>query len=220
MDILLASLAGISISSLILGGTIAALIFIRRKGASSAANEAIEQVKSKVAELESAAPNPKLYVSKKQIQYVEQIIAETLDAVQAERSNLEKIEKTLEDARREVEQREAEQQEHKVGQEEEERMLEELLARFDQIQSECQVLEENLANSLKRLDQVLEEMELTQDQQSLVQELSQALEQSGGLLMEMMAEHKTISQKLSAIKSQLQALEEEYTRLVEQQLAG
>jgi chromosome segregation ATPase len=220
MSTLVNSLIGFTSGTLTLLG--AYFLFKKRvaQGGSARTSELNELLLKSEQEATSNLPLPSDFVASSLIAEIARQTQAIIDLLNQERVSLEKAEELLDKARKEVEKKEADQQALKLAREEDEKELALILGRFDQIQGECSSLEENLANSLSRLDQILNDMELTDEQQALLQQLSQSLDQSASLLSELSTEHRTINQRLSLLKGQVLALEEEYTRLVEQQLAG
>ena len=138
--------------------------------------------------------------------------------LQGEKENLKSIESKLDQCQKEVEGREAQQQELKAAKDEDEARLQELLAKFEEISTESIGLEQRLAASMKSLDALLSEVQLTQDQKTTLQELSANMTGAGERLRELIMEYTSVKERLELLKQQHADLEEEYTRLVEQQL--
>ena len=149
-------------------------------------------------------------------------IASQLDSLakdlEGEKEKLKDIEGRLDGAQKNVEEKETHQQEIKSAKEEDEIKLEELLNAYEEVSSESISLEQKLAQSLKNLDDMKSNVELTQEQQLMVDELSNALVNAGSRLRDLITEYQTVNERLEMLKEQHTDLEEEYTRLVEQQL--
>ena len=70
----------------------------------------------------------------------------------------------------------------------------------------------------KSLDNIMAELELTEDQRGLLDELSKALTSAGSNLRDLLMEYEAVKTRLENLRQQHLDLEEEYTKLVEQQL--
>jgi chromosome segregation ATPase len=158
--------------------------------------------------------------SRAQFDSVVQQIQEIQATMQAEKAQLQEIEVKLEHAQREVEAKESAQQDVKSSKEEDEAKLADLMGRYSDISSESVMLEQSLASSLKHLDTILVELDLTDDQKSLLSHLADALVSAGGRLRDLITEYEAVNKRLSSLMMQHKDLEEEYTKLVEQQLCG
>ncbi|MCB0338546.1 MAG: hypothetical protein KDD53_03030, partial [Bdellovibrionales bacterium] len=76
------------------------------------------------------------------------------------------------------------------------------------------------AESLKELDAIMDELEMTQVQRDIMQSLSNALEASSARMRDLIFEYQQVNERLEQLKAQHLDLEDEYTKLVEQQLGG
>lgn len=179
----------------------------------SRVEEADRQIAERLASLENVA-------SRAQLDAVIEQIAELDGALQGEKNALKEIEAKLETCQKEVETKEASQQDIKSSKEEDEAKLAALLASFADISNESMLLEQNLANSMKHVDRLLDELELTEGQRAMLQALSEALLAAGSRLRDLITEYDGVNQRLKALTEQHKDLEEEYTKLVEQQLGG
>ena len=135
-----------------------------------------------------------------------------------EKAQLTTIETKLDDAQKKVEVKESQQQDVKTAKDEDQAVLENLLATFADLSSESTVLEQKLAQSLKNLDIILAESSLTIEQKAGMQELSNAMTEAGSRLRDLITQHSQITERLSMLKQQHTELEDEYTKLVEKQL--
>jgi len=158
------------------------------------------------------------YGSKGQYKTLSSKIKECSSALEKEKDGLKGLETKLSSAQEQVEGKEAAQQEIKTAKEEDEAKVEELLANYDDISSESLSLEQKLAESMKNLDQIMDEIELTQDQRGLFEQLAEALSAAGKNLRDLLTEYATINERLQLLQEQHLDLEDEYTKLVEQQL--
>ena len=89
---------------------------------------------------------------------------------------------------------------------------------YDSCASESVALEQRLAQSLKNLDSIIDQLQLTQAQKASLTDLSNAATSAGGRLRDLITEYETLNERLKTLTQQHQDLEEEYTKLVEQQL--
>lgn len=158
------------------------------------------------------------FISPKQFDTIHKQQGELLATLDTERQGLKQIEEKLDTAQKLVEKKEAEQQEIKSAKEEDLIKLQELMVNYSDVSRESVELEQRLASSLKSLDKILGEVELTQSQRDLLVSLQQAVELAGGRLRDLLTEYETVHERLTMLQQQHSDLEEEYTRLVEQQL--
>lgn len=167
---------------------------------------------------------------REQLQYVESYAPRSFfDQVQAqveatrvdltkETEGLKETESKLDKAQRDVEERETKHQEIKTAREEDEAKLAELIAQYDEKSGEAIALEHKLAASLKNLDVIMAEASTTPEVKAVFQDLSAALTSAGSQLRDLITEYNQLNERLQMLRSQHDDLEEEYTKLVEQQL--
>lgn len=214
---LVAIVAAVVSCGLILGG----LFVLKRQITVSVGAERealLSQIPGMIKELEQLLEQAPRYASRPQLEtLVKKGQAVELELTQ-EKDKLKSVEARLDEAQKTVEQRESVHQEVKTAREEDEVHLQGLLERYNQISSESIDLEQKLAASMKNLDTLLEEAELTPDQKAAFDELSKAMTNAGSRLRDLMMEYNTVKERLELLKQQHKDLEEEYTRLVEQQL--
>ena len=158
------------------------------------------------------------YASKGQFDTLLKMIEQVQVELENEKKSLVDIEAKLDTAQKDVEGKEAQQQELKSAKEEDELALEDLLSNYSQISEESVTLEQKLAQSLKNLDQMMEELTLTQEQKQMLEELSGALTDAGSLFRDLITEYQSVNERLEMLRTQHDDLEDEYTKLVEQQL--
>jgi hypothetical protein len=171
-------------------------------------------------EIRNLIPDPNLIASKLDLEVIDEKYKQLQKEQELERDTLKKIEATLEGAQKEVEQKELEQQEFKISQKDEEQRTENLRIQFEKIQLETAQLEQNLSESLQDLQNIINELEEGSKIRTALEELSRSLEEAMQLLRELYLEYKVVNERVQMITRQQAELEEEYTRLVEQQLAG
>ena len=138
--------------------------------------------------------------------------------MEKERGALKQIEQKLDGAQKMVEQKETEQQEIKAAKESDTLRLQELLVNYEDISRQSMTLEQKLATSLKNLDSILNELEMTQAQREMFEQLQSVVNESGARMRDLIMEYQTVNERLQMLRQQHSDLEEEYTRLVEQQL--
>lgn len=154
---------------------------------------------------------------------LESVIRETQDLVaglDSQQKLLKDVELKLDVAQKDVEIKEQTQQESKSSKEEDEIKLQELLASFGDISSESIALEQQLAQSMRNLDTLINEVPMTDDQKAMLTELSEVLVASGSRLRDLITDYQAVNERLEGLKQQHTDLEDEYTKLVEQQLGA
>ncbi len=198
--------------------------FYAKKFTSGSNSSQIEELKGisgeKTTELDDHLSLSNNVASPAQLETVQKAIAETEMVISQERSILTECENKLEEAQQNVQKREQQQQETKSIKEEDETKLTALLADYSTVSATSVELEQKLAESLKELDKLLETAILDPDQKVTLQEVSEVLTSSGGMLRDLIMEHESINERLRNIWQQQSDLEEEYTKLVEQQLGN
>jgi sensor domain CHASE-containing protein len=143
-----------------------------------------------------------------------------LTTIAEQRSLLETISQRLEKARIDVEERELAQQEARAMREEDEIIIAQVTNNYSQFSTESVTLEHTLAESLKTLDAMTSELQMTPDQQAVFSELSNALTSASAQLRDVIVDYQNAHERLENLRSQHKDLEAEYSKLVEQQLGG
>lgn len=208
-------------SVLSVGLIVVGKVFARRQlvGSASAEKEKlIKEMDQIMRQIEGCSKDTANFISKAQFETLMSQVETARSMLAKEKESLTTIEANLEKAQKSVEDKESSQQELKSAKEEEESVLEELLNNYTGIAEESTQLEHQLAESLKSLDAIMAEIELTEDQRSLLDELSKALTTAGSNLRDLLMEYEAVKNRLENLKQQHLDLEEEYTKLVEQQL--
>jgi len=214
-------ITGIIIAVLTAGLGLGAAFALKSQLMASAGSEVstllkeIEEITSSLNELVKHAP---AYVGKKQIETVEGLIVHETDALQKEKERLKEVESKLENAQRLVEEKESQQHETKAVKDTDEQVLRDLLSNYTQISDEAMGLEKKLAASLKNLETIIAEVKMTEDQKAILNDLLNALTEGGAQLRELITEYQMVKERLEMLQQQHHDLEEEYTKLVEQQL--
>jgi len=104
--------------------------------------------------------------------------------------------------------------------EEDEAAINTTLARYSEFSTESLSLEQKLAESLRTLDVMTSEIQMTTDQQAVFAELSNALTQASAQLRDVIIDYQNANDRLRNLSSRFTDLENEYSKLVDQQLAG
>lgn len=199
----------------------AGFLFVKRQISSSggAEKEALLQELPKVTtRVEELLSKSDQFASKLQLDSIAKQAQTTQADLEKEKLALKETEGRLDQAQKDVEGKESVHQELKTAREEDDAHLQELLERFSQVSTESIGLEQKLAASMKNLDKLLDEAQLTPDQTLVFQELNRAMTDASARLRDLLIEYTTVKERLELLKQQHKDLEEEYTRLVEQQL--
>ncbi|MCO6431880.1 MAG: hypothetical protein J5J00_13555 [Deltaproteobacteria bacterium] len=197
------------------------LLYYRATLKGSAASEIQEKVQLVTevsSQIDSLIGSVDKYGSKAQLEFLEGKVGEDERGLQKEKDQLKELESKLDSVQKIVEQKEAQHQEMKSAKEEDETKLAELLANYEQITQESIALEQKLASSLKSLDELVEGVQMTQEQRSVFEELSNTLTTASSRMRDLLTEYNMVKERLEALNMQHKDLEEEYTRLVEKQL--
>lgn len=218
MTIWIAALIGIGISA---GIIFIGLIFIRRLSTGGSSEEKALLV-SKIEHLNSAIQESlRLTEGHYSSGQLDSVISQLRDiqlSLEAQKKSLKEVENKLEEAQKIIEEKEGYHQSLKSSRAEDEEKMMGLLARFDDISAESISLEQRLAVSMKNLDQMMGELQLSEDQIVMFQEIQNALTEGSSQLRELFIEYDGIKKRIDTLNSQLEDLEGEYTKLVEQQL--
>lgn len=207
-----------AVSGALIAGT---YIFMKTRLAGSASSEIAkmaEEVNQAAAELTDVLRGAEQYASKAQFDSVMGQIAEANVNLSKEKDTLKLTENKLDTAQKDVEAKETHHQEMKAAKDEDEARLAELLASYEDISSESISLEQKLASSMKNLDKIMEQLTLTDEQRAALTDLSNSLTSAGSRLRDLLLEYSGVRERLQNLNQQHNDLEEEYTRLVEQQL--
>jgi chromosome segregation ATPase len=197
--------------------------FAGKKLAGGATKEQIEALVAEAAELEtrigSAGASPDGRFSYAQLTRLIEQTEEFVQGLEAQKQLIKELEVRLEAAQKDVEAKEGAQQEMKSAREEDEKRLSEIMTAYETYSSQSVSLEHELAASLKNLDTMIVEVPMTADQKAVFQELSNALTSASARLRDLFVDYQAVQERLEGLKGQHADLEEEYTKLVEQQLS-
>lgn len=198
-----------------------AFIYFRTSFKSSMSSETGDiatQIRTIEKDLSEAIKYVQRYASKAQYDRLVGLLDQSTTDLENEKNTLKEIEGKLDRAQLDVEKKEGEQQELKAAKEEEEMQLEELMESFSQISEESMQLEQKLAHSLDSLESMMKDLKLTEDQKNALDQLQEAITSAAGLFRDLIMEYQNVKERLDMLREQFEDLEDEYTRLVEQQL--
>lgn len=202
-----------------------AFFLIAKKFSSKSNTEALggkEEILKKIEECREKIEKQKQYldsyISRSQFEGVAKKVEQARVGLENDKRKLREIEQKLETAQKDVEKKEAQQQDTRSAKEEHDTKLADLLTRFDEMSTDCVSLEQNLAQSLKNLDAIMAQLDLTEMQKAVLLDLSNTLQQASSNLRDLIFDYQTVNERLKGLTQQHADLEEEYTRLVEQQL--
>ena len=179
-----------------------------------------EKISQLTSEIELLLGYSEDYVARAQLDGVTGSQVTVKTDLQDAKKSLQEIEGKLEVAQKNVDQKEAQQQEIKSTTEEQQAKLDELSANFEGMNEQSVALERELATSMKELDRLMDEVEANDTQRDILQSLANALTAAGARLRDLIGEYQTVNGRLEGLKAQHLDLEDEYTKLVEQQLGG
>jgi chromosome segregation ATPase len=198
------------------------LAFYLRGQLTGGVSKALEDGKAKVLalhkEFNELLVGSEQYGSKKQLQALELQRDTEASALESQRQTLKAIEAKLAHAQKQIEEKEAYHQDLKTAKAEDEAKLKVLLERYSALSSEAISLEQQVAQSMKDLDSLMATSTLTPEQKAVFTSLSENLEAAGNRLRDLITEYETVNGRLKNLAEQLVDLENEYTRLIEQQL--
>jgi len=158
--------------------------------------------------------------SKSQVEFLRQQCDAFRQAVAEQEKSLVDLVERVDQTRNGVQSKEGEQQELRAMKEEDEAAINTTLARYSEFSTESLSLEQKLAESLRTLDVMTSEIQMTTDQQAVFAELSNALTQASAQLRDVIIDYQNANDRLRNLSSRFTDLENEYSKLVDQQLAG
>jgi chromosome segregation ATPase len=210
------------VTALITSGLIfAAYVLFKRRTVGSAGAESGDigdKISAVMKNIDGLLRQGESLVSPKQIENVDQQILTEKANLLAEQEKLKEVDAKLTTAQKMVEDKEAQQQELKSSKVEDENKLQELLTNYETLTNESVALEQQLADSLKTLDSISKDTAISPQLKILCDELNNSITNSSSRLRELLSEYQVVNERLQVLMSQHRDLEEEYTKLVEQQL--
>lgn len=183
----------------------------------AALRETARELENKL--VETLSDNHK-FASKGQIASLARQTENFRATIAEQKALLSTIRERLDNARADVDAREKAQQEIRTMKEEDESAIVEVVANYDRFSSESVTLEHTLAESLRTLDAMASEIQMSPDQQAVFHELSNALTATSAQLRDVIVDYQNAHERLENLRRQYQDLENEYTKLVEQQLGS
>lgn len=189
-------------------------------GASKDQTEALRSESARLeAQIRSAVQLPSLQCSRTQLTQLQAQTEEFLQAIETQKQLVAELERKLESAQREIHTKESAQQALKWSKEDDERRLQEVTSAYESYSKQAGSLEQELAASLENLDRITTQFTPSEEQRAIFQELSATLTSTSERLKELSLEYQSVHQRLEGLKAQHADLEEEYTKLIEQQLS-
>jgi chromosome segregation ATPase len=158
------------------------------------------------------------YATGPQYRSLKDQLTSTKEVIAQQQAQLKQIETALTTAQKNVEEKEAQQQEVKTLKEEDEAKLIELLTAHETLSAEAISLESELAETLRNVEEMLKGTTLTEQEKEILNEFNETLFNASARLRDLMTEYSVVKERLEGLQGQFKDLEEEYTRLVEQQL--
>ncbi len=187
-------------------------------GVSKALEDGTTEIESLHSQFKELLRGADLVGSKKQLQTLETQRDSESAVLESQRQTLKAIESKLAQAQKQIEEKEAYHQDLKTAKADEESKLKALLERYSTLSSEAIALEQQVAQSMKDLDSLMSTASLSPEQKAVFTSLSENLEAAGNRLRDLITEYETVHGRLKTLSDQLADLENEYTRLIEQQL--
>jgi chromosome segregation ATPase len=198
--------------------------FFGRRSGFKASNEDAAKIREESRDLETklidTLSNVESLASKAQVNFLRQQCEAFRRAIGEHEQSLEGLTERVETIRQEVVQREDRQQELRAMREEDQVAITHALTRYTEFSTESLSLEQKLAESLRTLDAMAGEIKMTTDQKAIFTELSNALTQASAQLRDVIIDYQNANERLANLRSRFNDLENEYSKLVEQQLAN
>jgi chromosome segregation ATPase len=195
-----------------------------RKVGVQASDEQAAQLREESAQLESklveTLSNVDTYASKAQLAFIKKQAEVFQEAIKDQQATLSSLVERVDRTRVDVQSRENNLQEIRAMKEEDQVAITQSLASYTESSAESLSLEQKLAESLRTLDAMTSEIQMTSDQQAVFSELSNALTQASAQLRDVIIDYQTANERLLNLHSRFTDLENEYSKLVEAQLAG
>lgn len=212
------------IISAVCAGVLFALFKIFKKqlsqGGSGETEELAKKIEEASAELNDLLKYKDSYASKGQFDALAGMKDGMAVDLQREKDRLKSIEEKLDGIQKAVETKEFQQQEVKSAKEDDHVKLEAFLGEYKNVAPSATSIEQRIAAGLKSLDQIIGSGQFSEDQKGMLIDLQTAMTTAGSSLRELITDYEGLNERLAQLKGQHQDLEEEYTKLVEQQLGG
>ena len=156
--------------------------------------------------------------SKGQLSGLRRKALEYRSAAEAQKKTRVELEQRLTTSHADVIARESAHQDMKAEKQDDEVALQSVLSNYSDISSESVSLERRLADSLKTIDKMTNEISMSEDQKAVFDALANALTNASAQLRDVIIAHQNVYERLEALRSQYTDLEGEYIKLVELQL--
>jgi chromosome segregation ATPase len=172
------------------------------------------------AKLVETLSNVDVFASKAQLAFIKSQSETFQQAIREQQAALNTLVERVDKTRVDVQTRENDLQELRAVSEEDQVAITQSLASYSESSAESLSLEQKLAESLRTVDAMANEIQMTTDQQAVFSELSNALTQASAQLRDVIIDYQNANERLSSLHSRFTDLENEYSKLVEEQLAG
>lgn len=219
MDILLAITLGLLSSAAIVGF----LFFIKMK-ANAGLGQEKKDLKLTLAGLDqdllSLTKESEQLISKQQLESIRQRRQELVEQMTEAKSLLKELDAKLKTSQQAVKHSESEQAKLKAVKVGDENKIAEIITTYESLNGLSIALEKKLAESMQQLDSLESEVQMTDKQRESLKKISSALSGAGERMRELITEYDTINKKLIELQQNYLDLEDEYKRLVEQQLSA
>lgn len=204
--------------------TIIGFIFLVKSKANSGIGQERKELKQTLAQLDEdlnvLSKQSEQLISKKQLEGIREKRAKLADQVTEARALLIDLEAKLKTTQDSVKEKEEKQQALKASKLEEESKLADIVASYEVLSGESVKLEKKLAESMQQLDSLENEVQMTEKQKDALHKLSSVLSGAGERMRELITEYEAVHQKVVELQKQYVDLEDEYKRLVEQQISS
>jgi chromosome segregation ATPase len=212
------------ILSIISAATIIGFIFLIKSKTNSGIGQERKELKQTLAQLDEdlnvLGKQSNQLISKKQLEGIREKRAKLAEQVTEARALLIDLEAKLKSTQDSVKEKEEKQQALKAAKIEEENKLADVVASYEVLSGESVKLEKNLAESMRQLDSLENEVQMTDKQKDALHKLSAVLSGAGERMRELITEYEAVHQKVVELQKQYVDLEDEYKRLVEQQISS
>ena len=160
------------------------------------------------------------FASKSQLKSLREHSIEFETLLSSQRDFRQSLEGKLKTLQATILERESANRELKIEKEGDDAAVVSVLSNYNQISTESVDLERRLADSLKTIDRLTNEVGITEDQKSVLDQLQSGLTNASAQLRDVIVAHQNIYERLDSLQNQYRELEAEYVKLVELQLGS
>ena len=185
---------------------------------SSSQEDIISEIKKSEKALTQFIKNKDSFASKLQMETLIKMTQDIEAELKSTQDGLKEIGIKLDTQQEAIEKKEAQQQELKSINLNEEEKLKFILASYNSVSQEATNFEHRIGVALNKIDDLIQDQSLDANQKDIVEKLAKVLSSTGTLLRNLITEYGSINSRIEQILQQQTDLEDEYTRLVEQQL--